>query len=747
MSDASFDPMPPMTPTLATFSPLDIARLLLRHKLLLLALGLAGAVAGYSISRLLPPKYQAEGTLVVRSQAMTADETERAFDSTVVNEAVVTTETQILSSAGLLKRIAATVTIPPELLSESGLLRSARAAVRQLASIASFIPQDWANAVLDVVAPVTPATESSLREQRENFITQSTTVVPTKGSSVIIVRAATGDPALSATIVNQVLDRYMHERSGEQSAAAATIEAALRERLHQTEAKIGEGEEKLVRMLEQPGAIENSDIPGTMRDLSLLGPQIVQAEADVARRQAEYNAVIRPKSGSGSGPSGLPTPETMALQRQLTDLRQHLAKMSATVGPAYPARRAMQEQIDMLKAELAAEAQHGIEERRVALLTAQATAGSLRQQLSAMRLSRVAQSSSTVGLSRQRETIASLSRIGDALQTRLIDLAARVSNPNARILGLADAPLHAAFPSKPLFTLSGSILAVLAASATMLARAHILRLRPMAIQLARQVNAPLLGSVPRFITSRQRALPDLSGRKVSSDIGLPETLQALALELEDIVKRSGFRSLMVTSAYSGEGKTTVTTLLGHFLAAAGLRVLLVDLDLRHPSVARMLAGPGKALEQTGMQIGPYPVALARAGAVASVHVLTPFPEGCADSGPLFRSRVFQDTLSIARLTYDLVLIDTGPIMAVPDAIKIAELCDAIVLTAELGRSTGAVMHEVLRRLGLTRKPVCGVIVTKIDANDNQAGTYSGYKDHHAPPAAARGRALVRHGAA
>jgi len=234
MSDASFNSiMPPV----ALFSPLDIARLLLKRKLLLLALGLAGGAAGYSISRALPPKYQAEGTLVVRSQAMTADETERAFDSTVVNEAVVTTETQILASAGLLKRIAATVTIPPELLGESSLLRSARSTMRQLAASATFIPQDWTNALLETVAPTAPPTETALQEQREKFIRESTTVVPTKGSSVIIVRAATGDPALSATIVNQVLDRYMHERSGEQSAAAATIEAALRERLHQTEAK------------------------------------------------------------------------------------------------------------------------------------------------------------------------------------------------------------------------------------------------------------------------------------------------------------------------------------------------------------------------------------------------------------------------------------------------------------------------------------------------------------------------------
>ena len=738
MSDASFNPV--VLP-MVSFSPLDIARLLGKRKLLLLTLGLAGGAAGYSISFALPSKYQAEGTLVVRSQAMTADESERAFDSTVVNEAVVTTETQILTSAGLLKRVAATVTIPPELLGTSSLAPMARSAIERLASTATFIPHDWTDAALNAIGPVVQPTAAAIQEQRETFITQATSIVPTKGSSVIIVRATTGSPALSAAIVNEVLDLYMQERSGEQAAAAAKIASALRERLRQTETKISDGEEKLVRMLEEPGAIENSDIPGAMRDLSLLGPQIVQAEADVARRQAEYNAVTKSKSGSTA--SGLPTPEALALQRQLTDLQQQLAKMSAIVGSEFPARRAIQDQISTLKGALSTEAQHGIEQRRVALATAQATAGSLRQQLDVMRSNRIAQSSSTVGLARQRETVASLSRIGDALQTRLIDLEARVSNPNARVLSQAEAPLRATFPSKQLFAISGFILAMLSGLALTLTRAHQRQSRPMAIQLARQANAPLLGSVPRFIASRQRALPDLSGRKTVKGISLPETLQALALELEDTIKRGGFKSLMVTSAYAGEGKTTVTTLLGHFLAAAGMRVLLVDLDLRYPSIARMLAGRGRVLEDAGRQIGPYPVAMAPVGEQATMHVLTPFPMGTADADLLFRSSVFQDTLAMARMSYDLVLIDTGPIMAVPDAIKIAELCDAIVLTAELGRSTDAVMQEVLRRLNLTRKPICGVIVTKIDGSDRQAGTYSGYTDHRAPP----GRAMIEHSAA
>lgn len=734
MNDANFEA--PMLPV-AGFNPVDVIGVLAKRRILLLALGLAGAVAAFGASYAVTPQYQAEGTLVVRSQAMTADESERAFDSTVVNEAVVTTETQILTSAGLLNRVAAIVPLPPELLQQPDRLYWVRLTVQRLAAAATFIPEPWRLMAIDAVAPATPLTQAALKDQRERFIAGATTVVPTKGSSVIIVRANTSNATASAAIVNELLDFYMQERSGEQSAAAATIEAALRERLRQVEARATEGEDKLVRMLEQPGAVENSDIPGTMRDLSLLGPQIVQADADVARRTAEYNAVLRP-SGKTAG-LGLPTPEALALQRQLTDLQQQMARMSTTMGSEFPAHRALQNQITTLKAELASETQYGIEQRRVALVTAQSTASSLRQQLALMRQSRVSQSSATIGLGRQRETIASLSRISDALQTRLIDLAARVSNPNARILGVATPPLRAAFPNKQLFAVSGFILAVLASAGVLLAREHMRKLRPMAIQLARQVNAPLLGIVPRFLTSRHRALPDMNIGATVNGLGLPETLQALALELEDVSRQQNYRSFMVTSAYAGEGKTTVTVLLGRHLALTGMRVLLVDLDLRYPSIAKTLSEPGRGLNETGLRFGPYPLLQAQIGKRGSLHVVTPFPDGSTELDMLLRSGVFQSTLSTIQTGYDIVLIDTGPIMAVPDAIKIADLCDAIVLTAELGRSSAVIMAEVLRRLGLTRKPICGVIVTKVEPKDRQAGLYTGYASSRSPA----GRALAR----
>ena len=727
MSDASFSVL---DAPVVTITPVDIARTILRRKGFVLMAGLIGACVAYSVSTAIPKKYQAEGSLVVRSQAMTAEETEKAFDSAVVNEAVVTTETQILTSAGLMKRVSDIVTIPPEYLRADSTLEDLDGWVNFLVDQLPDTPRTWVKPALASLTATEEPTEAARAERRAKFIANAVTVVPTKGSSVIIVRATTADPALSSAIVNGLLNLYMQERSSEQSSTATTIEAALRERLRQTEQRIAEGESHLVKMLQRPGAIENSDIPGTMRDLSLLGPQVVQAEADVAKKQAEYRAALT--GGTGAGSVGIPSLENLALRRQLTDAQQVLTKLSATMGPAFPLRKAQQDQVDVLRSQIAAEAQQSIEQRRVALAAAQATLASLRAQVDAMRTDRVTEASSTVDLGRQRETLAGLGRVNDALQTRLIDLEARVSNPNARILGLAEIPTQPSFPSKQLFAIAGFVLASMSGAATVLLRNHLRQKRPMALNLARQINAPLLGSVPKFIASRQRALQDRLEAKRSQAAGLGETLQALSLELEDAVKRGDFKCLLVTSAFPSEGKTTITTLLGHFLAATGLRILLIDLDLRTPMVAATIAGKGADLRDSGRMIGPYHLSQSRVGPEDSLHILTPFPDGTDRPDQFLRSEALQDLMDKVRNVYDLVLIDTGAVMAVPDALKVAKLADAILLVAELGRSTDAIMQETLRRLALTRKPICGVVVNKIDSRDNQAGTYSGYEGYADP---------------
>ena len=716
--------------TETSFDLVELGRLLWRRKALLLASGLTLAVAAFATSLALPKRYAAMGSLLVRSEALTSPDTEAAFYAAGINEAVVTTEQDVLTSPGLLRRAAGMLDLTAAMTEPASLGQRLTDALDDGAwAIGGPRLQQRLDTQMEALFPSTPSTPDSAAEAQTRFLASAMTIATTKSSSVIGLTATTKDPQLSAGIVNTVMDLYLKDRLAEQTRTAKTIEAALRERLRQTQAQITAGEDQLVRLLKEPGAIETSEVPGLMQDMSLLGSQLTQAQADLARRKAEYAVAIhtREHGGAATAPDSISNNISGDLRRQLAGLQTEMARLSSDYLPEAPARRATQQQIATVQASIAAEASRGIEQRRSELAAAQATADSLQQQVDAMRTRRQSQSSSSIDVDRQKQAVASLWKISDALETRLIDLAARPVNPNAQILSMANPPVRAAFPSKGLFTAAGFILGVAGAAATTLMLTHVRRLRALPLPLAQQLGAPLLGGLPEVagLAGGQRRL--LRSAISRDGDALAATLRAVALEVEDTILGDQIACLMVTSGKPGEGKTTVALALGRSLAAMPMRVLLVDLDLRRPSAERLLAASATdRLEEREQRVGPMTVLRVKCDRQSGLHVLTPCPGGFDDPISFLRATPLREIITLARSSYDLILFDTPPVMSVPDALEVARLADAILLVTEAGRNEEAERVELSRRLTRTRKPICGVVATKIAGADMSSAGYSGY---------------------
>jgi polysaccharide biosynthesis transport protein len=699
------------------FDLIEVMRLLWRRKWLLLFCGLGGALLGVAVSLLLAPRYQAEGNLVVRSEAFTAPDTERAFEATAVNEAVVTTEQEVLTSKGLLTRVAQQLNIPPEFLPKEDLFQRLRAALEST----DLIDRGW----FDRLVPPAHRSADAELERKTKFVSSSITTSAAKGSSVITVRAVTRDRQLSEAIVNSMMQLYMQDRSNEESRTARLIEEALRQRLRQTHLQIDHAESQLVQMLQQPGAIETSETPGLKQRMTLIGDKLIDAQAELARRQADYEAAVQLRDGKGSPDAN--SEVIQKLREQLALLQAGLARTQATHG-GRDFVRAQLAQIQSLQKQITSEVARVVAQRKAELSAAQATVTSLRMQADREREERQNVSSTIIGLTGQRDAVASLWRTSDALDARLIDLAAHPTSLNARILSFASAPILPSFPSKALFAACGALLAGMTAVGSLLFATQIRSRAPMAIQIADTMNTPLLGTLPPTLglrsSARQRLLGSPTGGK---DLrAANETLSAIALELDDAVKDNRLHSVTVTSARSGEGKTTVATALARSLASMSLRVMLIDLDLRHPSAeSAFLASAPNSLEPHRLQINPETVLDVRVDRKSGLHIWTPFPDGCEDPLSYLRSASLSQIIGLLRHRYDLLVIDTPPIMAVPDGLVAAKLSDAIVVVAELSRNSHIDAAEMSRRLTGTQRAVFGVVVTKVTGDISSYNGYAG----------------------
>jgi Mrp family chromosome partitioning ATPase len=274
------------------------------------------------------------------------------------------------------------------------------------------------------------------------------------------------------------------------------------------------------------------------------------------------------------------------------------------------------------------------------------------------------------------------------------------------------------------------------------------------------------------------AAPSKDGR-VEIAAPLLEALRALRINLRMSTAHGGPRTLLVTSAVPGEGKSTVARNLALVYADAGERVLLIDADLRRPSVPRMfgiaedrvglnnvLSGdvsPGNAVVNVisgsgSRRTGNGPVAERDAVSAdgsflqpidalgaGSLDVLT---HGEVTDNPvvLFSSPAIGQLLRSARDPYDIVIIDSAPLLAVTDTVPLMGEVEGVLLVARLGVTT----RDVASRVNEVVSRVPGANIVGVIANDlrdgfldaGYGGVYSGYKGYGYRSSSDAGKKLV-----
>ena len=152
------------------------------------------------------------------------------------------------------------------------------------------------------------------------------------------------------------------------------------------------------------------------------------------------------------------------------------------------------------------------------------------------------------------------------------------------------------------------------------------------------------------------------------------------------------RSIVVTSSSPGEGKSTTVANFGVVLAQTGSRVCLVDSDLRRPTLHRIFGLPNTRGLTTALLDGQPLSAVAEPTSVSNLSVVTsgPLPPNPAE---LVGSNRMREALEAATGDYDMILLDSPPVVSVADAVALATFADGVVMVVQ----TGKVPHEVIRR--------------------------------------------------
>lgn len=232
-------------------------------------------------------------------------------------------------------------------------------------------------------------------------------------------------------------------------------------------------------------------------------------------------------------------------------------------------------------------------------------------------------------------------------------------------------------------------------------------------ELKKQVPLPLLGILPTQVVRRSFPLtssrresvdglhPELAGSDLMQTVlWLPfrESLDLIANQLQLMQKEHTSQAIAVTSGLPGEGKTTVTLGLALSLARMNQRVLLIDADMRRSGLQTEL---GLVMEQglSSLILGKSGTSRPHRLDFANIY-LDVLPAGPAPEDPitLLSSPRFKALIARCKERYDVVLVDTPPVLGMADALKVGGCCDGTVLVARLDRITQPELTEVISTL-------------------------------------------------
>ena len=548
-------------------------------------------------------------------------------------------------------------------------------------------------------------------------------------SHTITLSYTSQSPKRAAQIANTLADLYLTDQLEAKFEATRRANEWLAERLDSLRQEVQAAEQAVKNVRERGDLIQASGGATILeQQMGDVNAQLIEASLKRSRAEARLeraNEVIDQPGGIESLGEVLDSRTIQQLRAEEASLRRKRAELTQRYGPRHPQMIQIEAEMQDLQDKLKEEANRILQSLGSEVQVARAEEQSLRRSLNQLRteagqameseltsreLERQAQSSRTLYenfLSRFQET-----REQDALQ-----------RPDARIISLAEAPNTASHPKKKrtlgLGMVAGLMFGVMGA--------FILETLDRGFRTGDQVEKAtglaVLGSVPLLGRTKGAPYNYVVQKPFSS---LSESLRAIrtAVHLSDVDNPP--KTVMVTSALPKEGKSSFSLAVGRLSAVSGAKTLVIDADLRRPMLAKSFPdlNPKARLEDVLQGKAEITDAIIK-DPETGLHVL--MAHGNAPSvGEMLGSKRMQTMLDKFKEYYELIILDTPPIMGVSDAWSLAKNVDSVVFLVRWAETPRETVRAALRQMELLDINVGGIVLSMVNLRQQSKYGYGGY---------------------
>ena len=710
----SFAPPPVETTTI-----LGMGALLWRRRWLLCATVLTAMVLAVLIGKQLTPRYTSDGAVVIATRKMSIPELETLITPTG-DQALVRSEMAVMSSRQVLNAVADQLHLDqvPEFNSRLKPKDDSLWATLNPIPIVQGLMRGHQQAVGDEHA--------AIQDEVLNTLSHNLDLVNDGRDYVISVTYKSETPEIAAKVVNALIQTYLSQYISENRAATVEANQSLDSRGDDLRKQMLASQQKVQDFTNKTGLLVTPAGTVAGQQVAELNGQLSTARADRAQAEAKYNQAIDAKqSGIAANTDVLASPVIQQLRTQETEAVRNQSDLQSRVGPNHPDMKAANKQVASLQQAIGREIDKVVSSLKGQVDVTRAREASLIQQVATLNGKATASSAAQDQLQRLNDDAQSKRKLYDEFMLRVAQTAKPqdIQQANARMISAAIVPLHPSSPKITLMALLAGFAGGLIAVAGVILYAQLDHGFETLEQVRTVTGLPGLAAIPMVRSLGRKRLPH---RYVVDNPTSPvsETLRAFRAKLRWASEGRALKTILVSSAVPAEGKTSFALAFARLAARDGCRVLLIECDFRRPTLETVLPPPSRPGQPSFLDDPQSWRDWIGIDDLTGLNYLTA-TEDSDRLAPMLEADGLGAILRDARREYDYIVVDSPPIMRVPDAMLLARSVDAVALIVSWKRTRQRLVREALRRLALDPDMPTGIILTKVEKAAGQ-DVYSGY---------------------
>ncbi len=565
-------------------------------------------------------------------------------------------------------------------------------------------------------------------------------VEPLKDSQILAVSYESNNPEFAANAANQLIENYKDSNFEARSDFTRHASAGMEEQLEELKSKVEKSQQALIDY-ERRNLIVNVGDKGTINDerLEQLNKDYTAAEGELDDKQSVFELA---KANENQVGMVVDDKVLQGLQTKYDDLKAQYADAMVQYGPNFPKAVRIHDQILQVQTLM-----DSARKQAIAKIQNDYLAAANRVKLLGDAL---AKEKTTVGALNERMIDYNIlkrdfeinQQLYESLLQRLKDatLSASLQVTNVHVIDPATIPTAPIRPNRPRNLAAGLMFGIILGVTLAFVQEALDSSVRTTEEAERLVNAPALAIIPAETDGYRR-------KQLAANSTTPTALAASGVGLSVLTRPSSpmaesFRSLrtsvllsaaqhppqtlLITSAQMGEGKTSTATNLVMSFAQRQGPVLIIDADMRRPSVAKTL-GVGNEKGLSSYLTGAHSLddVLVQYERLPNLWILPAGPRP-PDPAELLSSHMMESTLRDLKKRFSQIVIDSPPLLLVTDAVILSAFVEGVILVVSSGTTARGALSRAHRILENANAKVLGMVLNKVDMRfDTYYGSYYG----------------------